>query len=141
MYLQMNDRVPSTRPQASKLLSTCPDFTISHKSPMCIIWDIWTSIAIGYDMAPRPQLAGMPAQHLLNIELGAFVSVGLSAHSSGCELQSLSGQQMLFRVMWGSHNPKSAPSAGCLRRVPALRSSQPPAVNTSYAVRIPCARS
>lgn len=25
--------------------------TVSHRSPICMIWDIWTSIAIAYDMA------------------------------------------------------------------------------------------
>jgi len=49
----------SLRKQRSKGEEDAPlkwydNFTISHKSPMCIIWDIWTSIAIGYDMVMTP---------------------------------------------------------------------------------------
>ncbi|CAJ1343125.1 unnamed protein product [Effrenium voratum] len=29
-------------------------FTMSHRSPFCMCWDIWTSIAIGYDMVMTP---------------------------------------------------------------------------------------
>ena len=32
---------------------TLQGFTMSHRSPFCMCWDIWTSIAIGYDMVPQ----------------------------------------------------------------------------------------
>eukprot|EP00438_Fugacium_kawagutii_P006811 Skav227009 [mRNA] locus=scaffold456:1677:8126:+ [translate_table: standard] len=28
--------------------------TVSHRSPICMVWDIWTSIAIAYDMVMTP---------------------------------------------------------------------------------------
>ena len=35
------------------LFEACPSpgLTVSHRSPFCMVWDIWTSIAIAYDMA------------------------------------------------------------------------------------------